>query len=217
VAKYFTNKLLIGIYLSLFNNKYLTNVIDWFILCAMNANEISPKANFRLNRIKIVSRLAKWIVRLFFLGAVVFFFVSILPSPQQNFSARGFLIFGYQIILCVWYWKLAQLFQFYESGQIFAGKTIHCIKMLGAIWIAGWLLLTAWHFSPLPTMPVQAATPVGAHVVKTGEHRYRFGFVSFDFGTGIDFGQLFGGIVILLGAWIMDEGRKIQEEQELTV
>jgi hypothetical protein len=43
------------------------------------------------------------------------------------------------------------------------------------------------------------------------------GFFSFDFGTGINFGLLFAGIVIVLIAWIMDEGRKIQEEQELTV
>jgi hypothetical protein len=30
-------------------------------------------------------------------------------------------------------------------------------------------------------------------------------------------GQLFGGFLIIFIAWIMDEGRKIQEEQELTV
>ena len=39
----------------------------------------------------------------------------------------------------------------------------------------------------------------------------------FDFGTGINFGQLLIGSAIFLIAWIMDEGRKIQEEQELTV
>jgi hypothetical protein len=43
------------------------------------------------------------------------------------------------------------------------------------------------------------------------------GFFSFDFGTGIDFGLFLAGVVIVLIAWIMDEGRKIQEEQELTV
>jgi hypothetical protein len=43
------------------------------------------------------------------------------------------------------------------------------------------------------------------------------GFFTFDFGTGIDFGPLLAGAVIILIAWIMDEGRKIQEEQELTV
>ena len=38
-------------------------------------------------------------------------------------------------------------------------------------------------------------------------------------GSGIlfTFGQLVLGLLIILIAWIMDEGRKIQEEQELTV
>jgi hypothetical protein len=32
-----------------------------------------------------------------------------------------------------------------------------------------------------------------------------------------DFAKLAVGLLIILVAWIMDEGRKIQEEQELTV
>jgi hypothetical protein len=46
---------------------------------------------------------------------------------------------------------------------------------------------------------------------------YRMEFFSFAFGWGIDFGPLLIGAIIVLIAWIMDEGRKIQEEQELTV
>jgi hypothetical protein len=41
-------------------------------------------------------------------------------------------------------------------------------------------------------------------------------FFSISFG-GINVGMLLAGTVIVLVAWIMDEGRKIQEEQELTV
>ena len=48
------------------------------------------------------------------------------------------------------------------------------------------------------------------------KHLY-LGFFDFDFGTGINFGPFFIGVIIVLIAWIMDEGRKIQEEQELTV
>ena len=36
-------------------------------------------------------------------------------------------------------------------------------------------------------------------------------------GVEISFGQLVLGLLIFIIAWIMDEGRKIQEEQELTV
>jgi hypothetical protein len=45
----------------------------------------------------------------------------------------------------------------------------------------------------------------------------RVGFFTFDFGLGIDFGMPLGAAIIILIAWIMDEGRKIQEDQELTV
>jgi hypothetical protein len=33
----------------------------------------------------------------------------------------------------------------------------------------------------------------------------------------INFGLLLAGVIIVIIAWIMDEGRKIQEEQDLTV
>jgi hypothetical protein len=45
---------------------------------------------------------------------------------------------------------------------------------------------------------------------------FRMTFFSFSIGP-IDFGLLLAGTIIIFIAWIMDEGRKIQEEQELTV
>ena len=57
--------------------------------------------------------------------------------------------------------------------------------------------------------------PLGIGHVTT--RAYRMGFFTFNFGTAIDFGPLLAGAVIILIAWIMDEGRKIQEEQALTV
>jgi hypothetical protein len=45
---------------------------------------------------------------------------------------------------------------------------------------------------------------------------FRISFFSFGL-SDIDFGLLLAGVIIVLVAWIMDEGRKIQEEQELTV
>jgi hypothetical protein len=64
---------------------------------------------------------------------------------------------------------------------------------------------------------VAGPLPPGVIVTHTTLHTIRMGFFSFDFGTGIDFGVLMAGAIIVLVAWIMDEGRKIQEEQELTV
>jgi hypothetical protein len=42
------------------------------------------------------------------------------------------------------------------------------------------------------------------------------GFFSFAI-YGINIGLLLAGIIIVIIAWVMDEGRKIQEEQALTV
>jgi hypothetical protein len=185
----------------------------------MNANEISPQPNLRMNRIKIVSRITKYVSYVFLTFSIGFnfWFVS---SPLLAFKAnvwRALLMVVFQIVLWVWYWKLARLFHFYERGLIFAAETIRCIKTLGLLCVMGWTLGSALHFVPRPEPQPQAALPPGVTIVKQTTHTYRMGFFSFDFGTGIDFGPLVIGAIIVLVAWIMDEGRKIQEEQELTV
>ncbi|HEY1719537.1 MAG TPA: DUF2975 domain-containing protein [Verrucomicrobiae bacterium] len=183
----------------------------------MNANEITPKANVRLYRIKIASRIAKWNVFVFFLFAVCFLFF-LIPSSALHFKLLWFLSFIYQIVLCVWYWKLAQLFRLYERGQIFAAETIRSIKKLGLICVVGAIFKSAIHFFPKPQFPSpQTSLPPGVTITTTTFHTFQIGFFSFDFGTGVDFGLILTGIGIVLIAWIMDEGRKIQEEQELTV
>jgi hypothetical protein len=115
----------------------------------------------------------------------------------------------------VWYWELARLFRFYERGAIFASKTIHCIKVLGVLCVLNWIL---YGIACALSWPPKAYGP-SFFEIKTisSAHIFHMGFFSFDFGTGIDFGTLAAGIAIVLIAWIMDEGRKIQEEQELTV
>src|ERR1035437_9712420 len=74
------DNLLIGFYLSFSDKKDLTNGIDWFIPCAMNANEISPKANSRMNRIKIVSRIFRVLIRI---CAVFFTLMAILAMVES--------------------------------------------------------------------------------------------------------------------------------------
>jgi hypothetical protein len=177
----------------------------------MNASEMLSSVNPRFKRIQRVSRIAKWTGYVFCLYAIGFFVFATVYSPHLNLSL------AYFVILCVWYWKLAGLFQLYERGQIFAAQTIRCIKTLGILWAAGWLLRTTAHFlsSPATITPVNPAS--GVTPVSVVKHSYKLGFFSCDFGTGVDFGGLLAASVIVLIAWIMDEGRKIQEERELTV
>ena len=195
----------------------------------MNATEISSTANPRLSRIQTASRIFRYVV----LANLVFnvgFWLLMLPSSIENgtgMTMRGLFVNASLLLMFFWFWKLAQLFRFYERGQIFAAETIRCIKVLGMICVIGWMTLVAIRFTPRSAALVPNP-PAGNQVVKTGsvvkattittEHHYlRMGFFSFDFGTGIDFGTLFVGASVILAAWIMDEGRKIQEEQELTV
>ena len=120
------------------------------------------------------------------------------------------------VVLGFWYWNLAKLFRFYERGLIFSAETIHCIKTLGLLCALNWLLLLVLNivnrWFPVPPPP-PLPPDVKVTVVKSG---FSMGFFSFSIG-GINFGFLLAGIVIILIAWIMDEGRKVQEEQELTV
>jgi hypothetical protein len=149
----------------------------------------------------------------------------------------------YHISVCVWYWKLARLFRFYERGLIFAAEAIRTIRILGLLCVVGWALGLVGRFSNPPVFYQQAPLPqgvvLGSHVTQSDSatneyfvsHRqpagvriqhvtqrvFISGFFAFDFGTSYNFGPLFIGLILILIAWIMDEGRKIQEEQELTV
>ena len=193
----------------------------------MNATENAPKCiNFRLERIQLVSRIARYacfVVLAFSVGFCLFHPTWILPPGfNVDFAAgRTALMILMQVVLWFWYWKLTQLFHYYGRGLIFAAETIRCIKILGLLFITGWLITTTLHFFPVVAEQLHRQIPVspegGWKVVDTSAHFYRMGFFSFDFGTGINFGQLMLGMMIVLIAWIMDEGRKIQEEQELTV
>jgi hypothetical protein len=206
----------------MFDKKDLTNGIDWFIPCAMNANEISPKANPRLQRIKVVSRIVRYAILGLFVISIGVFLMAIFPTWRLATIKEHSVWFGFvnvpQVVLWVWYWKLAKLFHFYERGLIFATATIRCIKTLGILCVINWLLLSTYNvwerMFPQPPPPPPILPP---HVTVTVvESSFRMGFFTFSI-AGISFGLLLAGIIIAVIAWIMDEGRKIQEEQELTV
>ena len=205
----------------------MTNRINRVYQLCMKTNDISPKAGPRLNRIKKVSRIAKFIVFCFFVFTIWFqLWVISGLFRQRDFDilTREILMVVSQGVVCIWYWELARLFHFYERGLIFAAETIRCIKFLGLLCAVGWMFKLVMHLlvrqQPLAAIrsmaDIKALSP-GITVKGVLVTHYQMGFFSFDFGTGIDFGLLFAGIIIVLIAWIMDEGRKIQEEQVLTV
>jgi len=65
----------------------------------MNTNEISPKSNSRMNRIKIISRIAKWIVLAFLLYSIGFFlWLSSGPASVLKGNVWRTLF----IVMCDW-------------------------------------------------------------------------------------------------------------------
>ena len=200
----------------------------------MNANEMTPKCNIdRLHRIKIVSRIVRYVI----IGLFVFSVGSTLLFG--GFPAWRLEMFNYprlfawcllaslfQVVMWAWYWKLAKLFQYYERGLIFATESIRCIKVLGVLCVLGWFMSTDLYLISvhddvvlqpnvaLPHVTVSAPTTVPA--LMKNAHSFKVGFFGFSV-DGVNFGLLLNGIIVVIFGWIMDEGRKIQEEQELTV
>jgi hypothetical protein len=193
-------------YLSFFDKKDLTNGIDGFILCAMNANEISPKANFRMNRIQKIGAL----LRTFFFIAALFFWVlgicyilfSIL-NPNNFVETWRFFFFVYAAE-CVLAYKL---FSIYARGDLFAADAVRYVRGIGVVTFLIGIGEIHRHFVGFLN---HADYFVGSLSVKGILGLFILGFLEL-------FLNLVPGFVIIFIAWIMDEGRKIQEEQELTV
>ena len=198
-------------YLSFINKKYLINGIDGCMPCAMNANENFPKAHPRLNRIQKISRILKVCVLFYFVKplCVVLAFklksihlassmVSIFNHPYANASdipAPMIVLYaigaGINLLGVISFYRLLNL---YEKGVIFSGANVSEMKRLGT-YLAGYGILA-----------------VAASVIYAGGIVLPWVLLE-----GIASPWIVVGGAIYIVAWIMDEGRKIQEEQGLTV
>ncbi len=188
----------------------------------MNANEIAPQNSARLQRIKIVCRIVKYAILGLFVFSIGIFLLLTLPTWHlETFKMHPvwFVLINLpNLVLWVWYWKLARLFDYYERGLIFSPETIRCIRILGVLCVLDWMLININYFissHPKPINPIAVSPHVYISVLAPLES-FRMSFFSFLIGP-INFGLLLAGTIIIFIAWIMDEGRKIHEEQELTV
>jgi len=180
------------------------------MLGAMNANEISAKAGLRLNRIQKISRTLKVCV-LFYLvaplcvlafnlkgihlasGMVSIFnhpyaSVSDIPKAMYLLSATGMAVYLVGVI------SFYRLLCLYEKGVIFSRANVSEMKKLGS-YLAGYGILA-----------------VAANIIHAGGIIFPWVLLE-----GIVSPWIVVGGAIYIVAWIMDEGRKIREEQELTV
>jgi hypothetical protein len=98
--------------------------------------------------------------------------------------------------------KLKDLFGLYESGFIFTDRNVACFRSLGRALIA-WVICNVVKNSLLSVV-LTLPNPPGHRVVTLGLY-------------SADFTAIFVGIVILFIAWVMDEARKLQEDQALII
>jgi hypothetical protein len=183
-----------------------------------------------LNRIKRISRSLKWL----FTGmmavpplaaCVVWLFLdhwlakdggtslSLMGSIPPNIpvlgpitggmKGLGLLVtlapVGLQMAL---FWYLARLFGLYQQGAIFTIESVGCLRRVGAFLLIG-AIVQPFH-GALVTLVLTMNNPAGQHMITLGL-------------SGDPIGKAMTALVVFLISWIMDEGRKLQEDQALTV
>lgn len=99
-------------------------------------------------------------------------------------------------------WWLVRLFSCFTVGQIFTESTVKYIRRLGWTMVAGFVA-TPIH-EALLTMVLTMHNPPGERMMT----------ISLE---SADFEELLTAGVIILVSWIMEEGRKLRETDELTV
>ena len=171
----------------------------------MNANENAPKANFRLRRIQKVGENLK----IFFLLAFIACFALGIPpivldmkslilrmTGQESHLPGGTMSGVINLTWALGYWCAYKLFSAFSRGDLFSMEIIRCFRWIGCVGILLGIEIKVTSF-----IEAVVAAPWWAGLGAAP-------FLVF---------SVIPGFAILCIAWIMDEGRKIQEEQELTV
>lgn len=174
-----------------------------------------------LTRIKRMSRrLEKIAWLLFWLAPVVcalfWIFFNEFPEimkTQHGLVKRSFLPLGNRALcfcatlpaLSVAMYSLSalrSLFRLYAQGEVFSGRNVACYRKLGLsllYWSGAVFLQT-----PLLSLAMSAGMPPGQRSLTVAL-------------GSVELASLFAGLVALLVSWVMDEGRRIEEEQSLTI
>ncbi|WP_126456826.1 DUF2975 domain-containing protein [Sulfuriflexus mobilis] len=97
---------------------------------------------------------------------------------------------------------LAKLFNLYEKGIVFASPTVKCFRQLG--WVLMFWVLASLLYLPMLSGVVTSVNPPGQRLIAA------------QLGLS-DFVILLMGAIVVLISWVMDEARKLEEEQAHTV
>ncbi|WP_027723398.1 DUF2975 domain-containing protein [Maridesulfovibrio zosterae] len=111
-------------------------------------------------------------------------------------SAPYILLSSYSI------WQMVKLFTLYSHGKIFTAENSACYRR------AAWALLIG---EIVYSFSLTAVILVVTMNNKVGERLLVFGF------DDANIGNIVIACVVLAISWVMDEGRKLQDEAELTI
>jgi hypothetical protein len=98
--------------------------------------------------------------------------------------------------------KLENLFSLYEKGHIFTEQNVRCFRSLGRtliVWVA---------------CDIVSRTLLGIVLTLNNPPGKRLLVIGLD---GGDFTGIFVGVVVLIVSWVMDEARKMQDDQALII
>lgn len=123
-----------------------------------------------------------------------------LPMSARLMALSVSFITSGVAMACIYF--LIRLFGLYEKAEIFTEGSVKCLRSLGSLII--WLFAAGIVQQPLMSIALTLHNPPGQRIIRLG--------LSSD-----DITILLIGIVVVLIAWVMEEGRKLQEEQRLTV
>jgi len=171
----------------------------------MNANEISSKAGLRMTRIQNVSAIFRTIFLavaiLYAVGGLVLYLPGLFSHGSPKSDALNAIS---EFANAVWAWCCYKLFNRYSHGELFTPQIVSSIRRVGYMYFATTVVGGFSRINLLHTMQSNNWHPALTN--------FSWAWLSLLCVTAV-----FPGFLIIFIAWIMDEGRKIQEEQELTV
>ena len=114
---------------------------------------------------------------------------AIRPGFEWSFRVIAFICTMYQLLGL---WIVYRLFHFYEQAMIFAAETVQCLKWIG-LWFLGYWAQA--NFIEVTDFWTQNPAFIDLRIDE----------------------YFAAGFLVLLISWIMEEGCKLKEEQQLTI
>lgn len=181
--------------------------------CGMTQNKISQISRFFACTFKLLM----FIYPIF----IIAYWLNIISVPRGYFAVSRYLVdvdintlsINLRLIACfidmietsvvlMSFNYLTKLFNLYSENIIFSYQNVHYIRKLGYTLL--WQVVASLLAQPLLSVVLTFNAPPGQHMISLGIGNQEISTL------------LIGGIVILI-SWIMEEGRKLEEEKSLTV